>query len=586
MSLLVAFTGSALQAGPGQAAAQRALAAAARQGFSQPTRLEWPGGHALWFATPGSPRGSGACVSAGPGFAASVGTVHWQGLGGAALLQRLLAEFKRPQDMPLRDFSGGFALLFSQGGEAWLFNDAVGLQKLYAAEGTGVLSSSMLVCRAALERPRLNRLRAQEYVLLGSNHACETALEGLRVLEPTQLLDLRGGSTTTLHQPAQWRTDTRFKSPAEAVDTLSSLIADDFAGMLKAFGTNVGMALSGGFDSRLLLAALQHHGVAPRLYVYGPPDDDDVKIASAKAAELGLPIECIDKGRANAALPPVGPGLLRENIAFFDALPVDGIFDRGMDRSTRLQQVAGGMLNLNGGGGEILRNFFYLPDRSYDATDLVGAFYSNWLPRALPGADERRALNDATADGILAGLGFENGTPRARQRKLARSDVELVYTLFRLRWWMARNNTVAARYGAFMTPLVTPRLVELAAQVPVGWKTFGELEAAIITRLSPAVARGPSNYGFDFSAGPGPAHRRYINATVVRPIAMRRASARLRRLLGRNPSTPLPAEWAQAFAPPAVDWLDTRYLTSAAQWNRLLTLCAVLGDVPGSASAA
>ena len=51
-----------------------------------------------------------------------------------------------------------------------------------------------------------------------------------------------------------------------------------------------------------------------------------------------------------------------------------------------------------------------------------------------------------------------------------------------------------------------------------------------------------------------------------------------RRLLGRNTSVAAPAEWTAAYAPEAVDWIDSAYLTSTAQVNRLMTLCAVLDD--------
>ena len=208
----------------------------------------------------------------------------------------------------------------------------------------------------------------------------------------------------------------------------------------------------------------------------------------------------------------------------------------------------------------------------------MGAFYCNWLPGAIPNAAEREALNDATADGILVSLGLPKGSVTDRRRPLSRRDVELVYALFRLRFWMGRNNSVAVRNGAFMTPLVSPRLVELAATVPLAWKTYGALEAAIIGRLSPRVAGGASNYGFSFSSGPTAAYRRYINATLYRPIVVRRWSARIRRALGRNPSAGVPPEWQQAWPLQRVDWIDPACLTETAQINRLMTLQALLDD--------
>jgi hypothetical protein len=576
MSLLIAFAGATRQTNDPRV--RRAIASAQRQGFASATHLEWAEGHALWYATPDNPCGSGALVQEGRRFAAYVGSVHWRGLTRAVLLRRLLAEFDDPTSMPLRDFSGAFAMLFSDGDQVWLFNDAVGIQKVYATADQAVLSTSLLVCRATLTSPRVNRLRAQEYVLLGSTHGLDTAIDGVRVLDPTRTLELRSATTATLHAPQDWRRPPRIETMAEAADTLAAMITADFESMVRAFGPKIGMALSGGFDSRLLLAALDRQGVAPTLYVYGSARDNDVRIAVAKAADLGLAIECVDKASANAKLPPLDREHLRHNLAFFDGLPVDGAFDRGMDRTTRLHQVRDGTLNLNGGGGEILRNFFYLPDREYTAAALAGAFYSNWLPRAIPTEDERRALRQALERGILHCLGFDAGSARARARRLSRSDIELVYSLFRLRFWMGRNNTIAARYGAFLTPLVQPRLVELAATVQIRLKTYGDLEAAIIRTLSPRVARGPSNYGFDFAAGPTLGHRWRIDTTLWRPIALRRRSAALRRLIGRNPTAQMPAEWTNSHRVGPVDWIDSRFLTDSAQLNRLVTLRAVLDD--------
>jgi asparagine synthase (glutamine-hydrolysing) len=578
MSLLVLLTYPKSQATGAQDHRAAALASAKRQGFGSHQALDFEGGQVWWFDTPNNAGRSGAVVRGHNRWAAYTGSVHWQGLSGDPLLRKLLNDFDRPQDMPLRDFCGSFAMVFSVGSQAWLFNDAVGLQKIYTCLDGGVRSTSFLLCRHLLRQPKVDRLRAQEYVLLGSTHALQTPISGIQVIEPTQALDLGSSAGTVLYPPQAWRIAARLKSADEAVVTLSDMIAAEFGNMRKALGEPIGMALSGGFDSRLILAALDHHQVVPKLYVYGPPGMDDVQIAVAKAAELGLPIECVDKQRTNAELPALTKQRLQDNLAFFDGLPIDGIFDRGADQATRLRQVQDGMLNLNGGGGEILRNFFYLPDKAYCATDLVGAFYSNWLPAAIADGGERQDFVDATADGILSNLGLASGSHATRHARLLRSDVELVYALFRLRYWMCRNNSVAARYGAFMTPLVSPRLVEMAATVPVAWKTHGHLEASIISRLSRRVARGPSNYGFDFSEGPTPEHCRYINRTLIRPIAVRRRSARIRRMLGRNATPTVPAEWLQAWTPPPCDWLDARYLTELAQINRLMSLQALLDD--------
>jgi len=548
---------------------------AQRQGFGEPVGLHWPGGGALWFPTPGNPRGSGACLQRGERFAAYIGTVHWRGLTGEALLDELLRRAEAPARLPLDEFSGAFVMLLGLDGEVWTFTDSLGVQKLYTVDEGRLSSSSMLLCRAALRHCRVDRLRAQEYVLTGGNHGLETPIEGLTLLDPTLATEWRSGRTLPLHPADSLRMACPFGRREDAVAAIAELISGQMADCVRALGPDIGMALSGGFDSRLLLAALQGLGVAPALYVYGRPEDEDVRVATAVAQGLSLPIQPFDKSRLDAAAPPLNAARLADNLAFFDGLPADGAFDLGADRQTRLLQMADGRLNLNGGGGEVLRNFFYLGNRRYRASELVSTFYANWRPQVFPRDEERRAFLAAMRDGILWSLGRLTGA-RADE-PLPRSDVELVYPLFRLRFWMGRNNMVAARHGAFLTPLTDARLARLTAALPMGWKQHGRLEAEVITRLSPAVAAGPSAYGFPFTQGPGLGYRAKALTTLWRPPGLRRLSATVRQRLGLSHTAAMPERWREVAATlPPQDWVVREHLTDTDQLARLLSLQALV----------
>ena len=583
MSLLIACTSPSPRHASADDPATRALASARMQGFERFEEFEWAGdtgsGWAKWFPTPNTSRGSGAFLLQGARFAAYVGTVGWRGLTRNALLEQLLARYEHPRDMPLDEFSGSFAMIFAGREGIWLFTDALGIQKVYETSSGTLISTSFLVCRATLDRPNVNRLRAQEYVLLGAAHGLDTPIEGIRLVAPTSALDLATRRSAPLHAPARLRKPCSFREPGEAVEALSAFIADDLEQMATGFGSDIGMALSGGFDSRLLLAALDRIGIRPTLYVYGSPGDSDVAIASTTAARLGMEIKCIDKKTIDARMPAVTEESLASSIAFFDGLPVDGAIDRGSDRSTRLEQVQNGRLNLNGGGGEILRNFFLLGDRRFTADELVSAFYSSWPADAIRSEAEQRSFREALRNGILGSLGYAPDESTGPARRLERCDTELVYSLFRLRYWMGRNNSLAARYGSFLTPLAHPRLVALSASIPMAWKNFGKLEAGIIQALSPRVAAGPSGYGFEFGTGPNTAYRLAVLSTLLRPVPLRRRSAQIRSMLGLTRSfTPAP-EWRSAVAAlPEQDWIVSEALCDSAQVNRLLTLRAVLSD--------
>lgn len=558
-------------------AASAALASVVLQGFVNPERFSWDGGAAWLYPTPNNPQGSGAWVRKGPRFAASTGAFHWRGRVGETALAHLLASDEPLESLPLEKISGSFLILLGRADGVWLFGDTFGLMKAYEVAAEGVISTSFLACAAVLKRRSVNRLRAQEYILLGATHGLDTPVDGLRLLDPCKAHSLSGRKDGLLYVPSRWRASAVPPSATVAIEAVGEEISTEFKHLATGYGSKIGMALSGGFDSRLLLAALDHVGVSPDLFVYGRANDSDVVVANAVAGMIQRPILSIDKGALDRHLPVFDSNLLARNLLFFDGLPIDGIYNRGSDRETRLKQVSGGRLNLNGGGGEILRNFFYLPDRRYTALDVFAAFYSGWLDEVFHSSDERRAFRCCVVDEILLSLGREHGTDAARAQALARGDVELIYTLFRLRYWMGRNNSLSARYGAFMTPLVIPSLVTLAAAIPMVWKDFGRLEAQVITRLSPRVAAAPSSYGFSFGQGPGWKHMLKLASTMYRPVSVRHHSLRLQKWLGRTTKPTVPVEWRDALGDePTADWLNPSALTRLDQLNRLMTLQAVL----------
>ena len=416
-------------------AVSRSLLSARRQGFKTPIRFDWVNGCAWWFDSVPNPGHGGAWCREGERFAACVGTMHWQGVTGKALLSRLLGFGDDPAAMPWRDISGAFAVVMGRPGGVWLATDSVGLQKVFHNPDQAVLSTSFVVCLDASPRKpaTVNAVRAAEYVMFGANHGMATPFDDVRLARPTHAHDLMTGRSVEIHAPTSWLVACPYRAAAEAVEDISARIENDFASMCRAFGTRIGMALSGGFDSRLILAALDRSGVQPELFVYGRAHDADVTVATRVAGAMGLAIECVDKSVVDRVLPALSAETLGLNVDFFDGMPNDGIFDRGSDRLTRLQQLEGGKLNLNGGGGEILRNFFYLKNRPYSAAKLVVAFYTSGVDLAVPDARLRTELSEMLQDEVLCSLGRQAASRAARTARLPRAEIELVYSLLRLR---------------------------------------------------------------------------------------------------------------------------------------------------------
>src|SRR5439155_21540411 len=107
--------------------------------------------------------------------------------------------------------------------------------------------------------------------------------------------------------------------PFEATVGQSMALLDRyFAAVVASFGDRVTCALSGGYDSRLILALLRRHGINPRVYVYGPPGDKDVKLARAIAEGEGFALEIVDKDKQLTFSPGEFAAVAEENFLASD----------------------------------------------------------------------------------------------------------------------------------------------------------------------------------------------------------------------------------------------------------------------------
>src|SRR5262249_28168457 len=125
-----------------------------------------------------------------------------------------------------------------------------------------------------------------------------------------------------------------------------------FVAVASNFGNQVTSALSGGYDSRLILALLRRHGVQPQLYVYGPQSDPEVSLARAIANGEGFALEALDKDRELVFGPDEFGEVAHKNFLAADGYSWAGIFNNGVEADQRAYRVRGNSIALNGGGGE------------------------------------------------------------------------------------------------------------------------------------------------------------------------------------------------------------------------------------------
>ncbi len=421
--------------------------------------------------------------------------------------------------------NGSFCVLRYCEGRLTLLPDKLGLYKIYRDESGSVISSSFLGVLETVEQLRPDPQSIYEYVFQGATYDGRTLFDQVRLLERRAIFHL-GSTIAACPLPDDLCDGPDWSSFDDHLARAHDALRVIFRSIVAGFGDAIDTALSGGFDSRLILALLREQRAMPRIHVYGASTDPDVRIAKTIAAGEGILIEHVDK---SAATPPDADefrDLVVRNFMRLDGYPAEGIFDNGSDVATRADRAAGGALALNGGGGEIFRNFFYLGDRTYSIRQLLWSFFSGFDPAMCSEAFDEREYLLGMAKAIARLFGKPADADCAGIR-LAREEIEYLYPCLRCVYWMGRNNSVNNRFGYAATPFIATELIKLALRIPIAAKNYGRFEAALIARADPALAGYPSAHGQPPSEAPSLSRRLEAGMTMLRPPWVRRFSYRI-----------------------------------------------------------
>src|SRR5436190_3216848 len=256
------------------------------------------------------------------------------------------------------DFMGHYAIVLKKNGKTEITLDRFGLYQVFYNLRAGIVCSSFYAISLALRSLTVTRQAAYEYVFNGVVSGNQTLFREV-MLAPIQARIVVGPGSLRVSPPALFVPSAPASEPYDtSLERSVDLLDRYFAPLTRLFGDRIASALSGGYDSRLILACLRRHGVTPRLYVYGDASDADVRLAQAIADGEGLPIDAIDKEARPRVPPNVFTETARRNFLALDGYGYAGVFNNGAEIEESARRVAGNAIAVNGGGGEIFRNFF------------------------------------------------------------------------------------------------------------------------------------------------------------------------------------------------------------------------------------
>jgi len=500
-------------------------------------------------------------------FCLTTGTLLYRSQIGAAAAKAILEDFAG-ENLVAAELFGNFAILVCIDGTVRLYTDPQGVYSIWHEQNQHIFSTSFPVLFEQLSTLTVNAEAVYQQVFQEATFGGDTLFTQIKRLKVGQALALTENCSPIPPLPTP-ATPSPSQDMAGHLELTHSNLRRQFEAIARCFGSNIDSALSGGYDSRLILALLQEQDVTPRLHVYGTPEAADVRVAKTICEGERITLSHEDKSAQPKISPAEFAQVVRQNFYAFQGSCADGILDNGSDLLTRQSRTLNGRLQLNGGGGEVMRNFFYLPDRDYTVRELLWSFFSRFDPATTTArfSEVRYYENFERQVRELTGI---------TKPKLDRETVEYLYAGFRCTYWMGQNNAINNQFGWFLTPFVDATISTEAHAIPIEMKNHGLFQAALIRKISPRLARYPSDYGHTFSEPP-PLQRRLKNiASLIRPPILRKYLYRLHRHSRENWPYFLGEEYLREILPDGFSYMSDFFrldqIGDAEQFKRICSI--------------
>ena len=455
-------------------------------------------------------------------------------LEGDTVLARLLADFRRAPEATLDSLSPPFALAWSAGGSAPVnvAVDRCGLQHLYLREeddGTVWIGSSSLALAAALGA-NLDEDAAAEWLAAGHFVSQRTFFREVRKLAPGERLDLssRGCAVTAVWSP-----------PAEPGAATDADYRSAFLDALAAFDTGGDAAaeLTGGLDSRLVLAGRMERELSTLSWTLGQPGCDELRVVERLRSlrpfeHVPVPLN----GEFGAALPQLTASMHEQADGEVNALEYAPL----LVAFAKLEGTR--QVSVSGSGGEIARGYYYAAGANVDALvhKLSGA----------TGAVRAAMRSDLFADpsGPLRGAvaRFLGDSPATSPANV----LDDFYLRARMQRFGGRNITTTGLHCRQALPFFENNVVDASLGLPEARKRQGRVVRDAVVAWTPDLARVPLDSGIAVA----PRSWRTPGAGARWTVAMgRKAAARYGgslggRLAGRSPEV---VPWDAVRAEPA-----------------------------------
>lgn len=441
------------------------------------------------------------------GSAYGTGTFIYRSESPEESLRLLLTDFAEGQYDPALLLGHYFIMLFLPSGIK-ILNDGTGLVKAYHDKTGSYLSSSFLLAARLHERLTLNRDAAAENLFTGGITGQETLVNEISTFSRDSA---RLFSGIEFLLPELNRGEMGYATYSDALNGQAQLLRDYFRSCsLLGVDTGADIGLTGGYDSRLVLACAREHFKGLQVHShFRPSGSEEWRIARMIAVGEGISFvspEVMPPGKMDDEKMSA---VLESSFRFNDGKI--SLHCNWMEEYNtleyRLSVLGEKRLGLSGIGGEQYRN----QDRLYGKPWIFDQWLKySWVRKvsgaAFTGSRYEKEMLDRIKVKIYAALGFRPGNGFIDLADLKRIQNEIFIPAYRGARIDAEN-----RHSWHLGPLADAHVARAAGGIVRFLKDSKRFEAELIRLISPALASYPTDYGYDLAKGE-PARERILNS--------------------------------------------------------------------------
>ena len=439
-------------------------------------------------------------VRGGPPFCMSAENSHWalgagtwfhgSQSGAAALATVLEGEYF---DAGALEGIFGVAIGDARSGDFDLAIDRLGSMHVYMAEIDGciVLCTSLLVI-AGMDHFPWDWSACRQFLGTGTVFGNRSFYDGIRKLEPATVFRFRGGRL--YESRVYWNIAEKFYDRASATDGLHRVgagLVDAMDRISSAYPSPL-LDLTGGYDSRCVVAAMLASGGRFTAIVNGDDESPDVRVARDIASEFA--IELLHMRRDQ-----VDPAQIWK-LAQRALQLTDGEYDVLLYFPTMLAHERSAVrfdISVNGSNGEITKGYWYellFPRTgardSFDAQKIAAKrFTYEEDPAPLLAHRFEKSLTGDIADLIDAYNEPLRGLPNT-------ALLDNAYLSLRMQRWQGRIASSTQRIWPGVSPFMFSAVMEAALATPGTARNRLRFTRRLIESLNPRLAAMPLEQGY------------------------------------------------------------------------------------------